>query len=115
VYDTLEEYVLCGCTYFPVKEISAQLKKKSKKEERKKTNQYEKDYTVREDRKGWDLGWLCSETVQYCSEKILIIFKIFQVGSIIDTDYRYFGSHRLSSNLIGDNFPIIFYFERQRL
>ena len=47
MYDTLEEFVLCGYTYFPVKEISQTLLLKSKKDG-KRQNQYEKEYLVRE-------------------------------------------------------------------
>ena len=48
IYDTLEEFVQCGYTYFPVKEISQALRDKSKKQEAgKRINQYEKEYAVR--------------------------------------------------------------------
>ena len=48
IYDTLEEFVQCGYTYFPVKEISQALRDKSKKQEGgKRVNQYEKEYVVR--------------------------------------------------------------------
>jgi hypothetical protein len=47
------------------------------------------------------------------------IFPIFQVGPtrIINTitDYRYFGSHRLSSDMACNNLPIIFGIERHPL
>ena len=50
IYDTLEEFVQCGYTYFPVKEISQALRDKSKKQEGgKRVNQYEKEYVVRRD------------------------------------------------------------------
>ena len=51
IYDTLEEFVQCGYTYFPVKEISQALREKSKKQEGgKRVNQYEKEYVVRPQR-----------------------------------------------------------------
>ena len=51
IYDTLEEFVQCGYTYFPVKEISQALRDKSKKQEGgKRVNQYEKEYVVRPQR-----------------------------------------------------------------
>ena len=46
IYDTLEEFVLCGYTFFPVKDISQNLKLKSTRKPGCKTNQYEKDYSV---------------------------------------------------------------------
>ena len=50
IYDTLEEFVKCGYTYFPVKEISQALRDKSKKlDEGKRVNQYEKEYVVSEE------------------------------------------------------------------
>ena len=56
VYDTLEEFVQCGYTYFPVKEISQALRDKSKKQEGgKRVNQYEKEYVVRAKGTAYDL------------------------------------------------------------
>ena len=46
IYDTLEEFVLCGYTFFPVKDISQNLKQKSARKPGCKTNQYEKEYSV---------------------------------------------------------------------
>ena len=46
IYDTLEEFVLCGYTFFPVKDISQNLKLKSTRKPGCKTNQYEKEYSV---------------------------------------------------------------------
>ena len=48
VYDTLEEFVVCGYTYFPVKDLTANLKLKSQRKSGAKHNQYEKEYTVRQ-------------------------------------------------------------------
>ena len=47
VYDTLEEFVLCGYSYFPVKEISQRLRQKSQRKPGCKLNEYQKDYMVR--------------------------------------------------------------------
>lgn len=44
VYDTLEEYVVCGNSFFPVKELSQKLKQKSIKDPAKKLNEYQKEY-----------------------------------------------------------------------
>jgi hypothetical protein len=47
VYDTLEEFITSGYTYFPVNEISQHLKAKSQKKQMGgKVNEYEKEYTV---------------------------------------------------------------------
>ena len=46
IYDTLEEFVVCGYTFFPVKDISQHLKQKSVRKPGSKTNQYEKEYGV---------------------------------------------------------------------
>merc|ERR1711953_1443416 len=46
IYDTLEEFVLCGYTFFPVKDISQNLKLKSTRKPGCKTNQYEKEYSL---------------------------------------------------------------------
>ncbi len=52
VYDTLEEFITSGYTFFPVKDISQILKQKSVKEKKpngaNKPNEYEKEYTVRQ-------------------------------------------------------------------
>jgi protein tyrosine phosphatase len=44
VYDTLEEYVVCGNSFFPVKELSQKLKQKSVKDPASKLNEYQKEY-----------------------------------------------------------------------
>jgi Protein-tyrosine phosphatase len=44
VYDTLEEYVVCGNSFFPVKELSQKLKQKSVKDPATKLNEYQKEY-----------------------------------------------------------------------
>ncbi len=48
--------MLCGYTYFPVKEISQILLQKSKKDVQKK-NQYEKEYVVRVRSEFFGKGW----------------------------------------------------------
>ena len=48
VYDTLEEYVVCGTSFFYVHQLSQRLKQKSLKERtsKKQQNEYEKEYSV---------------------------------------------------------------------
>ena len=48
VYDTLEEYVVCGNSFFYVQELSEKLKTKSLKDKhtKKHPNEYEKEYSV---------------------------------------------------------------------
>lgn len=46
VYDTLEEYVICGKTWFPVSELSSLLKHKSTKDPHTKINEYQKEFLV---------------------------------------------------------------------
>ncbi|XP_060876919.1 receptor-type tyrosine-protein phosphatase kappa isoform X4 [Metopolophium dirhodum] len=44
IYDTLEEFVLCGFSWFPVKELSQKLKLKSMKDIETKLNEYQREY-----------------------------------------------------------------------
>jgi Protein-tyrosine phosphatase len=44
VYDTLEEYVVCGNSFFPVADLSQKLKQKSVKDVATKLNEYQKEY-----------------------------------------------------------------------
>lgn len=50
VYDTLEEYVICGTSFFYVHQLSERLKQKSLKERtassKKLQNEYEREYCV---------------------------------------------------------------------
>lgn len=46
VYDTLEEFVMCGYSYFPVREISQRLKQRSARKPGSKQNEYEREYKV---------------------------------------------------------------------
>lgn len=46
IYDTLEESVLCGFSWFPVKELSQKLKQKSMKDAETKLNEYQREYQV---------------------------------------------------------------------
>ena len=48
VYDTLEEFVVCGTSHFHVQQLSDKLKQKSIKDKssKKKMNEYEKEYAV---------------------------------------------------------------------
>ncbi|CAL8108511.1 unnamed protein product [Orchesella dallaii] len=46
VYDTLEEYVICGKTWFPVSELSSLLKHKSMKDAHTKINEYQKEFLL---------------------------------------------------------------------
>ena len=45
IYDTLEEYVVCGTSFFYVQELSERLKQKSLKDRhtKKHLNEYEKE------------------------------------------------------------------------
>ena len=47
IYDTLEEFIVCGYTYFPVKDLSHHLKQKSVRKPGRKNNEYEREYAVR--------------------------------------------------------------------
>ena len=42
--DTLEEYVVCGNSFFPVKDLSQKLKQKSIKDAVTKLNEYQREY-----------------------------------------------------------------------
>lgn len=44
MYDTLEEFVICGASWFPVSELSQRLKQKSIKDAVTKMNEYQKEY-----------------------------------------------------------------------
>ncbi|KOC69840.1 Receptor-type tyrosine-protein phosphatase T, partial [Habropoda laboriosa] len=44
VYDTLEEFVVCGTSWFPVSELSQRLKQKSVKDPITKMNEYQREY-----------------------------------------------------------------------
>lgn len=44
VYDTLEEFVVCGTSWFPVSELSQRLKQKSVKNPITKMNEYQREY-----------------------------------------------------------------------
>lgn len=44
VYDTLEEYIVCGNSFFPVKDLSQKLKQKGIKDLGTKLNEYQREY-----------------------------------------------------------------------
>lgn len=44
MYDTLEEFVVCGTSWFPVAELSQRLKQKSVKNPITKINEYQREY-----------------------------------------------------------------------
>ncbi|CAG4986937.1 unnamed protein product [Colias eurytheme] len=44
VYDTLEEHVVCGVSWFPVSDLSQRLKQKSQRDPVTKLNEYQKEY-----------------------------------------------------------------------
>ena len=46
VYDTLEEFVVCGASWFPVTELSQRLKQKSMRNPVTKVNEYQREYQV---------------------------------------------------------------------
>lgn len=47
IYDTLEENVTCGLSWFPVSELSTRLKQKSIRNPATKLNEYQREYAVR--------------------------------------------------------------------
>lgn len=47
IYDTLEESITCGWSWFPVSELTTRLKQKSIKHPVTKLNEYQKEYAVR--------------------------------------------------------------------
>ncbi len=47
VYDTLEEFVICRKTWFPVSELSQILKAKSMKDPHTKINEYQREFLVK--------------------------------------------------------------------
>ncbi|KAK6617293.1 hypothetical protein RUM44_005624 [Polyplax serrata] len=44
IYDTLEEFVVCGVSWFPVKDLSNRLKQKSMKNTSTKLNEYQREF-----------------------------------------------------------------------
>lgn len=46
VYDTLEEFVTCGNSWFSVSELSQRLKQKSQKNTVTKLNEYQREYML---------------------------------------------------------------------
>lgn len=46
VYDTLEEQIVCGKTWFPVSELSDRLKSKAIKHPGTKMNEYQSEYLM---------------------------------------------------------------------
>ncbi|CAG7816789.1 unnamed protein product, partial [Allacma fusca] len=46
IYDTLEEYVICRKTWFPVSELSQRLKHKSMKDPQTKINEYQREFLL---------------------------------------------------------------------
>lgn len=44
VYDTLEEHIVCGVSWFPVKELSQCLKQKSQRDPTTRLNSYQREY-----------------------------------------------------------------------
>ncbi|XP_017775196.1 PREDICTED: receptor-type tyrosine-protein phosphatase kappa isoform X1 [Nicrophorus vespilloides] len=46
IYDTLEEYITCGNSWFPVNELSQRLKQKSQKNIVTKINEYQREYML---------------------------------------------------------------------
>ncbi|KAB0795428.1 hypothetical protein PPYR_12267 [Photinus pyralis] len=46
IYDTLEEFIICGNSWFPVNELSQRLKQKSLKNPVSKMNEYQREYLL---------------------------------------------------------------------
>ena len=75
MYDCLEEFTTCGYTYFPVKDISKQLKQKSQKHQKDqgggpKANEYEKEYMVRVTNTFFPLFSLAQDEKRRFSEQV---------------------------------------------
>lgn len=54
VYDTLEEHIVCGNSWFPVSRLSECLKQKSVKDAVTKINEYQREYAQ-----------ICKQTPRY--------------------------------------------------
>ena len=64
MYDTLEEFVVCGASHFHVQELSDRLKQKSVKDKvgrsrKKRVNEYEREYAVSRRRLGGHMAVIC--------------------------------------------------------
>ena len=73
IYDTLEEFIVCGYTYFPVKDLSHHLKQKSVRKPGRKNNEYEREYAVRK--------FIIKTSKQYLHdslEKVCLLYIFFQ-------------------------------------
>lgn len=46
IYDTLEETIQCGLSWFPISELSTRLKQKSIRNPETKMNEYQSEYAV---------------------------------------------------------------------
>lgn len=71
VYDTLEEHIKCGKTWFPVAELSERLKSKARKDPVNKMNEYQKEYAQ-----------ICKQTPRYITLPALKILFTFSAHSI---------------------------------
>ena len=82
MYDTLEEYVICRKTWFPVSELSQRLKHKSMKDPQTKINEYQREFLVRIFQ--WNTGscWLIGHlfTNFYLSQLICKQTPRFSIG-----------------------------------
>ena len=72
VYDTLEEFIVCGYTYFPVKDLSHHLKQKSVRKPGRKNNDYEREYAVRTTK-----NYRINEKVRMCSSEFYLLIHVF--------------------------------------
>lgn len=61
MYDTLEEHIKCGKTWFPVAELSERLKSKARKDPISKMNEYQKEYAQ-----------ICKQTPRYVAHPVSI-------------------------------------------
>ena len=90
VYDTLEEFVLCGHTYFPAKEISQRLKAKSVRPPGSKHNEYERQYAVRRYVTSFRVTFsLFRSSISFFNFFLQIILLNFVMGSIFYFRCRY--------------------------
>lgn len=90
MYDTLEEFVVCGTSWFPVAELSHRLKQKSVKNPITKINEYQREYQQ-----------ICKQTPRFTigdcagghradnrekNRDVLVVPREFQLGSFNSRD-----------------------------
>lgn len=107
VYDTLEEFVVCGTSWFPVAELSQRLKQKSIKNPITKMNEYQREYQQ-----------ICKQTPRFTigdcagghradnrekNRDVLVVPREFQLGCFNSRDRQSFDKqlfHAVQINLL---------------